>query len=165
MSPCFPSRRRAFRARRACGYTLVESLVASSVLLVGISAAAAMSLALLTQEEINENTVRAANYLDNAARLVHLGVPPDAVASLLPDEPVVASLGFSQRTVNVAEVGGIPAVAVTVTYRPTSAVSANRAQVLEWTGGAEGAERSASVEVFTAGGYQDGVPPRIDHFH
>lgn len=153
------------RSRRRCrGYTLVEALVASSVLLVGIGAAASMSLTLVTQEEINENTVRAANYLDNAARLVHLGVPPASVSALLPNEPVVASLSFSQRTINLPEVGSVPATAVTIVYLPTGAVAQSRSQVLEWTGGVEGAERSATVEVVTADSYQSGLPPRIDHF-
>jgi len=149
---------------RARGYTLVEALVASSVLLVGISAAASMSLALVTQEEINENTVRAANHLDNAARLVQLGMPPASIPGLLPAEPVVASLSFSQRTINLPEVGSVPATTVTVVYRPTGAVAENRGQVLEWTGGDAGAERSASVEVVSAGSFQSGPPPRINHF-
>jgi len=146
------------------GYTLIEALVASGVLLVGVSAAAAMSLALVTQEEINENTLRAANHLDNAARLMQLGLAPATVVSLLPEVAVVDSLDFSQRDLSVPGIGTIPAITVSVTYRPTGATAANRGNVLEWTGGDPGTRRTASVEIISDAGVRSGTPPRVSHF-
>ena len=43
-------------------YTLIEALVASSILLIGIAAAASMSLSFVTQEEITERAARAFNF-------------------------------------------------------------------------------------------------------
>lgn len=134
--------------RRA--YTLVEALVGSSILLIGVAAAASMSLSLVTQEEINERSVRAFNYLDNAARLYRLGVAPPEIEEVLPPEPVVTSLDFSQRDVAVSGIGAIPATTIRITWRTTSATSSGGASP-DWTGGDPEATRTESVEVIRAG--------------
>ena len=85
------------RRIRVSAYTLVEALVGSAVLMIGISAAASLSLSLITQEEINERSVRALNYQDSAAMLIQLGVPSNQIAGLLPDEPVVNSISFVSK--------------------------------------------------------------------
>lgn len=88
------------------GYTIIEALVASSVLLIGIAAAASMSLQLVTQEEINERANRTFNYIDNAVRLVQLGVDPQVVRdSILPNGGEIVGLTVEQHSVNVANLG------------------------------------------------------------
>ncbi|MEM7600124.1 MAG: hypothetical protein AAF357_01760 [Verrucomicrobiota bacterium] len=131
--------------RRA--YTLIEALVGSSVLAVGIGAAASMSLTLVTQEEINERSVRAFNYLDNASQLLRAGIAPVDIPGILPQEPLVTSLTSSTRDVTVAGIGTIEAVTLTVTYDPSGASAANSPTAEDWTGGDNATTRSESIEL------------------
>ncbi len=147
---------------RSRAYTLIEALVASSVLLIGISAAASMSLSLVTQEEINERSVKVFNYLDNAARLCQMGVDPTEIAALLPSEPAVKSLTFTGRTLTVAGVGDIPATTITVTYNPAAATVAHTP--LTWTGGDKDTTRSESVDVIRSNSTLNGPLPRVQFF-
>lgn len=116
-------------ATRNRAYTLIEALVASSVLLIGIGAASSMSLAMLTQEEINERSVTAVNYLDNALMLYQSGVDAADIPSILPAEPLVSSLNTATRNVNVPGLGSVPTVTLTLTYKPVNASSANSASI------------------------------------
>ncbi len=78
-----------------CGaYTLVEALVASSVLMIGVGAAASLSMTMAVQEEINHEVSRALSYQDAAIRLYQLGMSPETVADVLPEEPSVSQLAF-----------------------------------------------------------------------
>ena len=147
---------------RQRAYTLIEALVASSILLIGIAAAGSMSLTMISQEEINERSIIAVNYLDNAARLYQLGVDPAAIPNLLPEEPVVDSLTFSSRDLNVALVGTIPAVTLTLSYHPSPAKGTSSAGT--WTGGDKDATRQISVEVIRAESHIIGPLPRVQHF-
>lgn len=129
-------------------YTLIEALVASSILLIGISAAASLSLAMVTQEEMNERSVTAANYLDNASRLYQVGVDKGQIRNLLPVAPVVESLTFSERDLTVTGIGGsIPAVRLNLTYKATTSTANNPVSSTLWTGGNQTARRTESVEV------------------
>ncbi len=99
-------------------YTLIEALVGSAVLMIGISAAATMSLSLLKQEEINENTARAQNYIDTAVALYQLGVPADDVAPLLPSDSIINSLTTQPLLVNdTTNSLTFPGTAFTVTFQ------------------------------------------------
>lgn len=134
--------------RLTCGaraYTLIETLVASSILMIGIGAAASMSLAFITQEEISERAARAFTHLENAVALYQAGVPATQIPDLLPPEPVVVSLTFSDRSLVSTHLGPIPSSLVTVTW--TSNGAAAGAGLSKWTGGAQNTTRSASVEV------------------
>lgn len=134
-------------------YTLVEALVGSSVLAIGIGAAASMSLTLITQEEINERSVRAFNYLDNATQLMRAGVAPADIATILPAEPLVKSLTSSNRDLTVPGLGTVPATTLTMTYDPAGAAVANSSTIDEWTGGVKDATRSESVELILGGSH------------
>lgn len=129
------------------GYTLIETVVASSVLFIAVAAASSLSLSLVTQEEINERTARACNYLDNAARLYQLGLAPSQIQSLLPPDPIITGLTFQNRalTVSPQAVSSLEAQTITVTYLSTSSTSAAASGALSWTGGANGRTRSESV--------------------
>lgn len=155
----FPDRK---DRRRSGAYTLIEALVASSILLIGIAAAGSMSLTLVTQEEINERSVAAVNYLDNAARLFQFGMDPGEIEAVLPEAPVVDSLTFSTRTVSVPGLGDLPATTLSLTYHPSPAKSASA--VGTWTGGDQDATRTISVEVIRADSDFSAPFPRAQHF-
>ena len=61
------------RFRRA-GYSLVEVVVASSVLMIGVGAACALSLTMIGQEEGHVRIARGVNLVENATRLYQLGL-------------------------------------------------------------------------------------------
>jgi type II secretory pathway pseudopilin PulG len=134
-------------------YTLIEALVASSILLIGISAAASLSLTMVTQEEMNERSVTAANYLDNAARLYQLGVDHGQIRNLLPVAPVVESLTFNVRDVYTADTGSITAVRMNLSYKATTSTANNPVSSVLWTGGRQTDRRSESVEVIRSNSF------------
>lgn len=127
-------------------YTLVEALVASSLLAIGIAAAASMSLALVTQEEISERADRAANYLANAVALCQA----DCSIDLLPPEPVVKSITIADYTAASSSLDSVPATRVTMEWysSPAKADSTlSGSGTYSWTGGRQGTVRTASVEL------------------
>ena len=143
--------------KRHKGYTLIESLVASAILMIGIGAAASMSLTMLTQEEVNERTVRAMNHLENAAALYNLGLDSALIEELLPTEPVVTSLTFTSvnRTITNpsggASLGNVSAMEIEMVFKPASTTRtwANE----KWTGGDASVTRTHTVEVFRSSQY------------
>ncbi len=141
------------QSARQKAYTLIEALVGSSVLAIGIGAAASMSLTLITQEEINERSVRAFNYLDNATQLMRAGVDPSDITNILPTEPLVKSLTNSTRNLTVPGLGTVPATTLTMTYDPAGATATNSSTIEEWTGGVKDATRSESVELILGGSH------------
>lgn len=142
-------------------YTLIEALVGSSVLAVGIGAAASMSLSLVTQEEINERSVRAFNYLDNASQLLRAGVPVSEIQNILPTEPIVTSLTSSARNVSVPGIGNVPAITLTVTYDPSGASESNLSTIEQWTGGDDSVTRSESIEIVLGQSHQTADLARV----
>jgi len=147
---------------RSRAYTLIEALVASSILLIGIAAAASMSLSFVTQEEITERSARAISYLENASALYQAGVDPSRITALLPADPIVISLTFTDSNLNVTNLGTVPATLVSVTYRSTGATESGSTQ--RWTGGHKDATRTISVELIRASRYLDSPLPRVQHF-
>jgi len=154
-----PNRTKTFRA-----YTIIEALVASSVLLIGISAAASMSLSLLTQEEINERSVTVFNYLDNAARLYQLGMPESQIKAILPVEPAVTSLTTATASTAVPQIGNVDVVTLTVSYQASEASAVNDTSIDEWTGGDKDTTRNASVSVIRANSYIPENLPRVQKY-
>lgn len=143
-------------------YTLIEALVASSILMIGIGAAASMSLAFITQEEISERANRAFGYLENAVTLYQAGVPNARIPGLLPPDPVVTSLTFTDRTINATNLGNVPSTLITVTWSANASTAS--AGVSRWTGGAQNATRTASVEVIRTNPTLAAPLPRVDFF-
>ncbi|MEZ5301617.1 MAG: hypothetical protein R3F11_13345 [Verrucomicrobiales bacterium] len=78
------------RARR--GYTIVEALIAASVLTAGVAAASALSLAMSAQEEMSHRVARCLNHHETYGRLFQLGLSPTEAAALLPPEPTADSV-------------------------------------------------------------------------
>ena len=144
------------------GYTLIEALVASSILMIGIAAAASMSLAFITQEEISERADKAFSHLENAATLYQCGVDSSEIPGLLPPNPVVTSLTFTDRTINATNLGAIPSVLITVTWKSSNA--SDTSGISRWTGGRQDTTRTASIEVIRADRTVASPLPRVDFF-
>jgi hypothetical protein len=64
-------------------------LVAAAILMIAVTAAAALALATVTQEEINTRIARCINLHEQAARLYQLGLEPDTIRAILPVDPAV----------------------------------------------------------------------------
>jgi type II secretory pathway pseudopilin PulG len=148
--------------RLSHAYTLIEALVASSILVIGIGAAASMSLAFVTQEEISERANKAFSHLDNAVALYQAGVPTSQIPGLLPPEPVVTSLTFTDRTITATNLGAIPSTLITVTWTSTGAT--DDAGTARWTGGVQDTTRTASVEAIRTNPTLAAPLPRVDFF-
>lgn len=87
--------------RAFAGYTIVEALVAAAILVIGVAAAASLSLTMVSQEEGNARVARAINLQEQAARLYQLGLSTNTIASILPTDSGVASINFTTATTNV----------------------------------------------------------------
>lgn len=145
--------------RSYSGYTLIEALIASSLLLIGIAAAASMSLQLVTQEEINERANRSFNYIDNAVRLVQMGVDPSTVGTILPGNADVISMTFQNQTVNVPSLGARNRILVTFEYRATGSAATGAADI--WTGGNSSDQRTESFEIYRSEHFLTEELPRV----
>lgn len=66
------------------GYSLVEVLAASGILLMAISAIFSLSYGTLSQEEITRKLARGYCFQENAAKLYYLGLEPEEIINLLP---------------------------------------------------------------------------------
>ena len=128
-------------------YTLIETLVASAVIMVAIGAASSLSLAMVTQEEMSERTVRATNYLENVATLYQLGMNTSEILALLPTEPTVTNLTFTPKTVSITGLGNVDMVDIAMTYLPSNSKGINATSTKSWTGGNNDITRSHLVEV------------------
>ena len=88
------------------GYSLIEVLIASAVLLIGISAAAVMIGAISTQETTDARVAQALNMQEQAGRLWQLGLTPATVTNILPakcsagnpSDTTTIRLDFSETT-------------------------------------------------------------------
>ena len=74
------------------GYSLVELTLATSILAVGVAAAASLTITSTRIEEMNHRKSRVLALTEGAARLWQLGLNPDQIAALLPGDPALASL-------------------------------------------------------------------------
>jgi prepilin-type N-terminal cleavage/methylation domain-containing protein len=67
------------------GYSLIEVLIAASVVAIGLTAAAALVSTLMAQQELNAASLRAANLQEQAAKLYRLDLRPDTIYQLIPE--------------------------------------------------------------------------------
>lgn len=83
------------RKNRARGYTIIEAMVAISLLMLAVGAAASLSMTLVNQEELNARAARALNWQENAVRLFQLGLgtgtDPADIVTVLPGLPAINS--------------------------------------------------------------------------
>lgn len=66
-------------------YSLIEVMIAAAIVAVGLAAATVLVGTLMTQQEINASSLRAANLQEQAIRLYRLGIPPLDIPGLLPE--------------------------------------------------------------------------------
>ncbi len=132
--------------KKGSGYSLIEVLVASGILLIGISAAASFSLTMTTQEEMGHRLARGVNYLECHARLYQLGLDPAAIGAIMPPEPA-RSGAPTFVTVSPAE-ANLEGQVITLTL--DSVKDEGGWTEGSWTGGSQGTlpTRQFSVRAF-----------------
>lgn len=91
------------------GYSLIEVLIASAILLIGITAAACMIHAMSVQEATDARIMQALNMQEQAARLWQMGITTNQITNVLPakfsaddtpgDDEIY--LGFTGSTTNL----------------------------------------------------------------
>lgn len=69
-------------------YSLLEVLIAAGILLTGIAAAAMMAHSMFLQQESNGRVTRALNLQEQSATLWQLGLSPDTIRNILPEQCV-----------------------------------------------------------------------------
>jgi len=116
-------------------YSLIEVMIAAGIVAIGLSAAAVLVGTLMTQQEINAGSLRAANLQEQAVRLYRLGLSPSAIPGLLPEASLpglVATDGkyaidFGVSETNTFSVDGtevsVEVVPCTMVYPDPSGVS------------------------------------------
>jgi len=128
--------RKRLPTRSEAGYSLIEVLVAGSILLIGVAAAAKLSLVMVTQEEINQRVSVSLSHQEMAMRLYQLGLSQAEIDGLLPHDPNVASLTYTSGTEGVSGATLTPLEylesTLVVNSTPTGAKSAG-----EWNGGGD----------------------------
>jgi type II secretory pathway pseudopilin PulG len=72
---------------------LVEVLIAASILAVGLSAAAVLSLSMVSQQKAGAKMARALNYQEQAARLYQLGLSTGSITNIMP-RPSGSTISF-----------------------------------------------------------------------
>ncbi len=83
------------------GYTIIEAMVAVSILMLGVAAAAALSMTMVTQEDINARAARAINWQENTLRLYQLGLGTSAdVSEIVETMPGLPGLDASGLTIS-----------------------------------------------------------------
>jgi len=111
------------------GYTLVETLVASGILLVAIGAAVSLAVTMTAFEEGNTTVSRAFNYQEQAARLYRLGFTPDEITNLLPPESSVQSLNFTTNSLTIDHLGTVETAEVEMVYSSGTEITSSTAGV------------------------------------
>lgn len=148
-------------SQKSRGYSLIEALVASSILLIGISAAASLSLAMVTQEEMNERANRAYNHVDNAVRLLQLGVEPATINSqILPPNDVLPDMTIEPHAVNVPGLGTRNRWWIKFGYNTAEATASSNSGRL-WTGGLNTTSRKQGFYVYRTEHFLDEELPRV----
>lgn len=125
-------------------YSLAEALIAAGILMIGISAAASLSLSMTTQEEISWRVARGLNMLENAAIMYQLGVDWAEPARLIPPDPDVTLAVVSQGDQALAGGGVVEGATYRVTISPVMDAGSWSAGV--WTGGSDASLPDRTLE-------------------
>ncbi len=92
------------------GYTIIETLVAVSLLMFAVAAAASLSVTLTKQEEINARAARALNWQENAVRLYHLGLGGTTVSEITDVMPKLPQMSSLNIQVTAQQFTDLPAI-------------------------------------------------------
>lgn len=136
----------AIRRRLRKGYSLIETMVAAVILMIGVSAATTLSLTMTTQEEIAWRVARGMNLLENAATLYQLGMDADGPLNYLPLDPAVTLSvdGDTETDDTVLDLGLLRGVTYRVTIDSVEDVGAWSEGT--WTGGSDTTSPQRVVE-------------------
>lgn len=94
-------------------YSLIEVLIAGSILLVGITAAALLANALFSQEIRDARITQAINLQTQAATLWQLGLEPGTITNILPakcvsdNPPLDADAVYFSFGTGTTNIGGV----------------------------------------------------------
>jgi len=101
-------------------YTLIEVVIAATILMVAVAAAGVLALATVTQEETNSRVSRCINLHEQAMRLYQLGLEPSEVNAILPVDPaVVGTPVFTTQNVVIPNLGTVQRADSTITFTTT----------------------------------------------
>ena len=127
------------------GYSLAEVLVASAILMIGVGAAASLSLSITTQEEIVWRAARGVNMVETAAILYQQGIDPDLVLDLIPlDEAVTLSVVGSEADEAIANVGTMRGI--TFRAQIATVIDGGSWTAGSWTGGSDSSVPTRTVD-------------------
>jgi len=125
------------RRARCAAYSLIEVLVATGIITMGVAVAASLSFSMTGQEEAGNNISRALAVQENSARLFRLGLSGDEIIRLLPPDPLVYSITITEDAPVVTGAGTMDRAIIVIEY-DISPVSETW-DAGEWTGGPGGA--------------------------
>ncbi len=91
------------------GYTLIEAIIAISLLVIAVAGAAMLARTMLLQQEAGNEVTKALNTQEQAARLFQLGLNATTITNILPEacvgssepDPGTINLTFSTSATNV----------------------------------------------------------------
>lgn len=113
-------------------------MVAGAILAMGVAAATAMALSMITQEEINARVAKALNLQEQAVTLWQMGMTPAQITNTLPTNSNIVSLTFTTGDTNISGIGTVEQASITAVIQTTPQVT--------WT-----------AETWTAGGSSSGT--------
>lgn len=120
-------------------YSLIEVVVASTVLMIGVGAACVLSLTMIGQEETHVRVSRALNLVENATRLYRLGLNSSEVFALLPPDKMVTSFTAStQSAPSITGIGAPELVSWTLQFSPVPGTTT-------WSAGTWGGKPDTSI--------------------
>jgi hypothetical protein len=123
-------------AKGRSAYSLAEVLVAAGILMIGVSAAASLTLTMNTQEDIAWRVARGLNILETAAALYQMGMDKDAVIETIPlDAAVELSHLDDEADETISGAGTLRGVTFRVEIQST--VDAGSWSAGTWTGGSD----------------------------
>ena len=76
-------------------YSLIEVLAAAGIIVIALGAALSLGVATVSQEESGNRIARGLSIQENAARLFRLGLSPEEIIRVIPQDPCVEELSIS----------------------------------------------------------------------
>lgn len=129
------------------GFSLIEALIAASIVAIGLTAAASLVGALMAKEEMNTTALRTANLQDQAVTLYRLGLSPARIRTILPES--CAASGSPAAGAYVLSFGSPSIVACTASDGSTFRVLSTDCTVAYPITGPDGAILSTTTNTVT----------------
>jgi type II secretory pathway pseudopilin PulG len=127
---------------RKAGYSLVDTMIAATILAIAVGAACSLTLGMNTEDEIAWRVSRGMTLLDNATALYGLGLSPDTISRVLPTDSLAAVSFGTEASETVSDLQ-LQAVDVSVTIRTVDDTGSWTPGA--WTGGGDASEKARVV--------------------